>query len=58
MKKLQIAFFGFFLLFNSIFILYNLFTEFDWSQTLLPFIITLFCGFTLRSLLNEDQQSK
>lgn len=58
MKKFQILFFGFFLLFNSIYLIFNLLTGFDWSQALLPFIFALFCGLTLRSLLKEDQQSK
>lgn len=53
MKLLQIVFFGFFFLFNSVFIIYNLVTGFDWSMVLIPFLIVLFCGFTLRSLLKK-----
>ncbi len=58
MKTFQILLFGFFLVFNTIYILYNLATGFDWSQALLPFVFALFSGLTLRSLLKEGQQSK
>lgn len=58
MKKLQLVFFGFFLVFNGIFIVYNLVTGFDWSKVLLPFLICLICAFILRSIIKEDQQSK
>ena len=55
MKKFQILFFGFFLIFNTIYVLYNLVTGFDWSQAILPFVLAVFSGLTLRSLLKENQ---
>ena len=58
MKTFQILLFGFFLVFNTIYILYNLATGFDWSQALIPFVFAFFSGLTLRSLLKEGQQSK
>lgn len=58
MKKLQMAFYGFFLVFNGAFLIYNLVTGFDWSKALLPFLIFLVCTFLLRSIIKEDQQSK
>ena len=58
MRTFQLIFFGFFLAFHTMYILYNLATGFDWSQALIPFVLALFSGLTLRSLLKEGQQSK
>lgn len=58
MKIVRLAFYGFFLVFNSLFILYNIVTGFDWSKVLFPCLICLFCVFALRAVMKEDQQSK
>lgn len=58
MKKFQMVFYSFFLLFNSLYVIYNVVMGFDWSQVLLPLIFVIFCGFSLRSVMKEHQQSK
>ncbi|NQH33856.1 hypothetical protein HO665_06410 [Streptococcus suis] len=58
MKTIQFVFFGFFLLFNCGYILYNLITGFDWSQILLPVAFALFSGWGSYSLFKEMKQAK
>lgn len=58
MKKFELALFGFFLLFNTLFIFYTIATGFDWSKVLVPAMIVVVCMFFIRSILKELRQSK
>ncbi|CRH86188.1 hypothetical protein J2T50_001199 [Streptococcus gallinaceus] len=58
MKIIRAVFYGFFLLFNLLYLCYNISQGFDWSSALVPFLITIFCGANLYFLWKNWGQSK
>lgn len=58
MVYLRYTFYGFFLVFNVIYLAYNVFTGFNWASALFPFLIALYCAWNVRRLIKESRQSK
>lgn len=58
MNRFHLGLYIFFLAFNLIYIVYNIFTGFDFFKILFPLIIALACAWGIRSILKEEKQSK
>lgn len=58
MKTVELILFSFFLIFNSVFIVYVIATGVDWSKIVVPLVIVVACAGFIRSILKERKLPK
>lgn len=56
MKRLRLAFYGFFLIFNLLYVVYNISSGFDFSKMFLPLLIILACSANIYFILKSKEQ--
>lgn len=56
MKRLRLAFYGFFLIFNLLYVVYNISSGFDLSKLVLPLFIIVACSVNIYLILKSKEQ--